>query len=466
MPVDSLNLETRPLSPRWFKLPEHPPGEAYSQSTHRFNSVPAGRRSLKTERFKRRLVKRALRAMTSWVPRFFAGAPTRDQAKKIFWDDLKALVGRDLMLREPSESELTIYTLNGAEIHVVGLDKPARIEGQPWDGGGLTEMGNMKPTVWPMHVRPALTDRHGWCDVEGVPEGRNHYHGIHMHALAEMQAKGSLSEWGAFTWPSSDILPPEEVEAMRRDLDDLTFEQECNASFISFEGRAYYPFLATTHTASLKYDERQPLIICFDFNVAPGVAAIIQEQTLPGQFVHDPKTLVPLLNRPIIGTGVIGEVHIDRNSNTPAVCRKILEMFGSHRGAVKCYGDATGGAQGSAKVLGSDWDLIISALRPKFGERLYMHVKSANPPERARVNAVNSRLRSMTGDIKLMVDPSKAPHVVTDFEGVTVLKGGSGELDKHAAPMLTHLTDSIGYYVESEFPVSGAGLVKMQLSGH
>lgn len=465
---------------RWTQLRPHPNGEAYTWSPHRFNTVPAGRRSGKTERAKRKLVKRALAARTPWAPRFFAGAPTRDQAKRIFWGDLKALVGRALMAGTPSETELVIRTVTGAEICVVGLDKPERIEGSPWDGGVIDEIANVKPTAWSMNVRPALSDRRGWCDLIGVPEGRNHYYDLDTKARADMLALGAASEWGSFTWFSEEVLPPEEIEAAMRDLDELTFLQEYRASFINFEGRAYYVFDQRTHCAPLAYDPRAPLGLCFDFNVAPGVCAVVQEQAMPGKFerakmhavvkgqrvmVEDPSG-APLLDRPMSGTGVIAEVHIPRNSNTPAVCRKLLEMFGEHRGPVRCYGDATGGADGSAKVQGSDWELIDKALRPKFRERLEFRVKAANPAERARVNAVNSRLLSAMGDVRMMVDARRAPNTVKDLDGVTLLKGGSGEIDKKATPHLTHLSDGLGYYVEYEFPVSGPGMVRAGLSGH
>src|SRR5690349_17188207 len=241
---------------------------AYMASPHRFNVIPAGRRSGKTENFKRKLVIRAMTAMTPWTPRFFAGAPTRDQAKSIFWEDLKDLT-RGMWAETPSESHLSIKVLTGAEIHVLGMDKPERVEGSPWDGGGLDEYGNMKPTAWTHHVRPALSDRSGWCDLFGVPEGRNHYYELDVKALALMQAKGAASEWGHFHWVSADILPEAEIEAARRDLDELSFLQEYCASFINFEGRAYYPFARETHCRPLRYDPNKPLIFCFDFNVDP-----------------------------------------------------------------------------------------------------------------------------------------------------------------------------------------------------
>jgi Terminase large subunit, T4likevirus-type, N-terminal len=416
----------------------HPTQDAWINSTKRFHVVSAGRRSGKTEIAKRKIVKRALNATGNWAdPRFFAAAPTRDQAKKIFWQDLKSMIPQSLMRGKPLETELCITLITGVEVHVVGMDRPERIEGVPWDGGVLDEFANMKSSAWGANVRPALADRGGWCDLIGVPEGRNHYYDLWKRAIS-----GIDPEWAGYTWPMADVQSAEEVESLRRTLDELTFQQECYGSFISFEGRAYYSFQEATHCAPLTYNPDAPLALCFDFNVEPGVAAIIQEQHLPNGMPED-----------YTGTGVIGEVYIPHNSNTPAVCRRVLQDWGDHRGEVCCYGDATGGARGTAQTEGSDWELIKQELRPVFGDRLNMRVGRSNPPERARINAVNSRLRAADGGEWLMVDPAKAPNVVRDFEGVCLLTGGSGELDKNVDKRLTHVSDAIGYYVHAEFPV-------------
>jgi len=452
------------LPPRWTKLRFHPTQHAYINSPHRFNTVPAGRRSGKTELAKRKVVRRALAAATKWTPRFFCAAPTRDQAKRIFWNDLKALSPRHLIAQTPSESDLMIQYLNGAQLWVIGLDKPQRMEGQPWDGGIIDEIADTKESAWPENVRPSLSDRLGWCDLIGVPEGRNHYYQLDRSAKARMKASGAASDWGSYSWASRDILPASEIAAAMQDLDELTFAQEYEASFVNFEGRAYYSFLEADNTAPLVYDENATLNLCFDFNVEPGVCAYIQEQVLPGQYELAANG-VKLLDHPITGTGIIGEVHIPRNSNTPAVCKRIIKDYGSHKGRVVCYGDATGGSRGTAKVEGSDWDLIERDLRPKFGNRLSFNVKSANPKERARLNAMNSRTKSSAGIIRLMVDGAKAPQTVLDFEGVRLLKGGSGEIDKDATPKLTHVTDAIGYYVEHEFPTADNFVRRVEVGG-
>lgn len=422
------------LTPRWYRLKPHDGQNALWRSKARFIVLPCGRRSGKSEIAKRKLVLSAINPDSGYPDaNYFAAAPTRDQAKRIYWRDLKALIPKPL-ISKTSESELLIQLYNGATIYVVGMDKPERIEGLSWNGGILDEYANMKKMAWEENVRPALSDRNGWCWLIGVPEGRNHYYELYQFALSEK----SGDEWAAFTWKSAEILPEHEIASARATLDELTFQQEYEASFVTFKGRCYYPFLRETHTARLRhlYNPKATLIFCFDFNVEPGVAAVCQEAVLPNG---------------LDGTAVIGEVHIPHNSNTPAVCRRLIQDWGKHQGPIICYGDATGGSKGSAKVAGSDWDLIKSEFR-QAGINARYEVPQANPPERARVNAVNTRLRNGANEIRLMVD-TEASAMTLDLEGVILLEGGSGEIDKKATPKLTHISDALGYYIYRRFPL-------------
>ena len=275
-----------------------------------------------------------------------------------------------------------------------------------------------------------------------MPEGRNHYYDLWKQAEQFELEDGEKSEWKRHHWISAEVLPlygrGDEIEAARRDLDELTYKQEFEASFINFMGRAYWPFDEVKHCARLRYDPVAPLVFCFDFNVDPGVAVVAQEQRLPSGHV---------------GTGVIGEVWIRNGSNTVFVCRRLIKDWGAHQGRIECYGDVTGGARGSAKILGSDWQLIRETLWQHFGKgRMKVFLPKQNPRERDRVNSVNSRLLSIDGDIRMMVDPRKAPNVVRDLEGVTLLEGGSGELDKNNLE-LTHVSDALGYYTHRRWPV-------------
>lgn len=448
---DAASSPGKPILPRaWSPTKLHRKQLAYWNSKSRFNAVPAGRRGGKTMVAKRRLVKLAIghtKYDNAW---FIAAAPTNSQAKRIYWRDLVALVPKDLLRDEPSVSNMTIPLYNGADIQVMGMDVPERVEGRgPLVHILLDEYGNMKKEAWTAHIRPALTDTQGTADLIGVPEGRNHYYDTAKEALADQSG-----DWQLHTWTTEEVLPlylgaeaaAREIAAAKRDMDELTYKQEYLADFVSFSGRAYYTYDAAIHSRfRLPYVKRDDLILCFDFNVSPGVAAIVQEHRINMDGLLDMRALQR--------TCVIGEVYIPQNSTTPAVCRRILQDWGNHEGEVYVYGDPSGGAGGSAKVEGSDWDLIDKIIGGHFGERYNKRVDDGPPAERARVNAVNSRLKSVDGTVRAFVDPT-CIWMAKDLEGVPLLEGGSGEIDKKKDKKLTHITDAWGYYVEKEFPTT------------
>jgi hypothetical protein len=112
------------LTPRWTPLWPHPVQIALIKSQARFKICPAARRSGKTERAKRNLIIQALEESSQgrWLDyRYFAAAPTRDQARQIFWKDLKSMVPSRLLGGRISESELIIPLVTGAEICVLAI---------------------------------------------------------------------------------------------------------------------------------------------------------------------------------------------------------------------------------------------------------------------------------------------------------------------------------------------------------
>src|SRR6476620_4024554 len=121
--------------------------------TARFIIVAAGRRSLKTELSKRKLVRIACRTRKPWNARYAYCLPTDDQAREVAWGDLKALVPRDMVLKI-DEDGMTIYLINGNELHARGLNKAQRMEGHPWDGLVIDERADIKKNFWHENLRP------------------------------------------------------------------------------------------------------------------------------------------------------------------------------------------------------------------------------------------------------------------------------------------------------------------------
>jgi len=437
------------LTPRWTPLQTHAEQQRYANSKKRFNIAHAGRRGGKTEIAKRRLILKAF-DFEKAQGRFVLGAPTHRQAVDIFWDDTIAMIPRWALydgLRSISISYRRIKLFNGATIEVLGLDKPERIEGPPLDGFVGDEFGNFKPTVWSQNIRPALStlNRPGWADLIGVPEGRNHY-----FQLAE-DAKDK-DDWDIFTW-HTDEINPEEAEAARGDLNTLVYGQEYGGEFVSFKGRTYYAFDEELNCPPsgerVLYNPNYPLDLCFDFNRIPGNCIASQELPPPRWLIKRNKGM----DRGLVSCA-IDEIFLQQDSNTEKLCDLLIRQWGhTHKGLVRLYGDATGGAKKSSSVRGSDWDIIKAKLGPVF--RCEYRYKKSNPLVRIRINSVNSRMVAADGYIGSIID-KKCKFLIRDFEGVTC--DDNGDIQKaDIKSLLTHISDGWGYKIYREHPFGGGG---------
>lgn len=415
-------------------MPLTPAQHLIATSEARFVVGVTGRRFGKTTVGRRRICMKAAQPnkQVAYI------APTYKQAKRIAWKKFKnKLRSINWLDGKPNESELIINLRSGSSIQLFGAENYDAIRGLEFDHVMFDEFDDCPIEAWDEVIRACLSNKLGTADFFGSPEGRGNLYQFYKRGQSE---DPMWQNWQSFQFTTVDggQVPDEEIEAAKRELDELTFQQEYLASFINFTGRAYHAF-DERNQARLSYDPTDDLVLCFDFNTSPGTATIIQEQLLPtGDF----------------GTGVIGEVYIPKSSNTPRVCETLLDKIGNHKGDVIAFGDASGGNKTSQGVNGSDWDIIDSYMSRAFGDRFFKRVPSANPRERARVNAVNSRCKSLSNEIRLMVDPSECPYTIEDFEGTKILEGSNGRLDKSkkgANAKFTHITDGIGYYVHKCF---------------
>lgn len=455
------------VTPRWTRLDRDSAQQRrYFWDGSRVICVACGRRSGKTEIGKRKLVAAAIaRDMVLGRGRFIFSAPTHDQAWDIHWEDLRSLVPIELQ-REIHLGRRELVLPRGTLLQVRGLDKPQRIEGSPVHGILVSEYGDVKRHTWDKHIRPAISTRgqEGFAILDGVPRGgtRGHWAQTWQRASSGEMEDGDAS---AYAWPSSEVLAPEEIAKARGSMDPTLFEQEYEARFTSFGSAAYSSFRRELHAyPGLRYEAGRPLIFCFDFNVEPGVAVVVQEQT---KRLHDGSLRYLGATDQLADsfTAVIGQVHIPKNSRTAAVCDRLkADWRDRHRGEVWLYGDISGGARHTSQTdRSTDWDIILRSL----GEVLTWQVRdrrhrigSTNPAERSRVNAMNARLQTADGAVRMLICSKAAPHVLDCVEGTRLLEGGSGEIDKDATPEFTHASDALGYYEVAEHPIASRGLAK------
>ena len=414
---------------RWYKLIDIPEQLGMVNAIPngaRFVVVPAGRRSGKTERAKRFLCKQALKNSNE---KYFVAAPTNQQAKKIFWDDLKKLCLSYTHNKRPSESELKIFMNNGSEVHVIGLDKPERIEGINWTGGVIDEIANVKEIAMESNIMPALNtvdprrpDYRAWCIFCGVPDGLNHF-----FRLAEYAKAGTDPDYAYFHWTSDRILPQDVIDSALRTMSPKQYKQEYQASFETASGRIYEDYSADNFTDETIKDHEQ-LLWYHDFNYTPlssGIGVLRNKDYY-------------LLEEIILTSAVA------KNS-----AQEFVERYKNHKNKnVIIYGDPAGKA-GEKHSQQSDYTDIEKVLRDhnwRFERRVRAKAMSIKDSQ----NALRAKIKSADNKVSLFVNTKNAPYTNMGLNTVQ-LKLGSSFLE--AESDYQHITTAIRYMMDYEHPV-------------
>ncbi len=437
-----MRLPTPKEARRWYRLKDHDIQLALIKAIPtgvRFPVVPAGRRSGKTERFKRFLVKQAWRNDNE---KYFAAAPTRDQAKKIFWDDLKLFSHSSTHRKAPSESELKLFFDNGSEIHVIGLDKPQRIEGINWTGGGIDEIADVKSEAVEANIMPALNtidprrpDYRAWCWFLGVPDGLNHYY--KMAQTAELETN---PEYALFHWKSAEILPHDVIDAAMRTMSAKQFRQEYEASFETASGRIYEDYGKHNHTDTV-IEPHEQLHWSHDQNYTPLslCVSVIRENDW---YLLDEIVLTSAVSR-----------------------QSALEFVDKYRGHnnehVFIYGDPAGKA-GEKHGHKSDYNEMEAVLRQN-GWAYTRRVAKKHPAIKDRQNAVRAKILSAANETSLYVNPVTAKWCHEGLATVQLQKSSTFQEDQ--SNQYQHITTAIGYQVAQLWPISKPSIKLQALPG-
>ena len=194
----------------------------------RFSVLALHRRAGKTELAIMELLDKALQ-FDKDLGQFFYVAPYLKQAKAIAWARLKQKIEplRQHEAVEVNEGELWVrFKHNGAMIRIFGGDNPDAMRGVRLDGVVIDEVAQIKPEVWNDIIQPALSDRKGWALFIGTPQGINLFSELYYRAEA-------LPDWhcARYTVFDTNAIDAEEVERLRRDMNETSFAREYLCDF-------------------------------------------------------------------------------------------------------------------------------------------------------------------------------------------------------------------------------------------
>lgn len=201
---------------------------------HRFSVLVCHRRMGKTVCAINHLIKQAV-LNTKERPRFAYIAPFYSQAKQIAWDYLKHYTAPIPGVKR-NESELWVELSNQARIKLFGADNPDTMRGLYLDGCVIDEVADCKPEIWGEIIRPALSDREGFCVFIGTPKGINIFYELYQNAIR-------LDSWYADIYPvtRTNIIAPSELEQAKETMSDAQYRQEFLCDFTASSENAFIP---------------------------------------------------------------------------------------------------------------------------------------------------------------------------------------------------------------------------------
>ena len=201
---------------------------------HRFAVLNCHRRFGKTILIILHLIKKAL-TNDKKNPRYYLIGPTFVSIKRVCWDYLKqyasCIPGTTF-----NETELRCDLPNGARITLLSSEDPDKIRGIYADGVCIDECSQMNPILWNEIIRPALSDRKGFCYFISTPAGMsNIFYDLYQHAQSD-------PTWLAYTAKASEtgIIDQEELDAAKAQMGDSKYKQEFECDWIAnIEGAVY-----------------------------------------------------------------------------------------------------------------------------------------------------------------------------------------------------------------------------------
>tara|TARA_Y100001973_G_scaffold73503_1_gene107287 strand:- start:86 stop:1321 length:1236 start_codon:yes stop_codon:yes gene_type:complete len=384
-----------------------------SSSNKRFRVLVSGRRFGKTYLCITEMMKYASRVnQTIWYV-----APTFKMAREIAWSKLKDMLHQFNWIENVNESNLQItIKKTGSRISLKGCENYDALRGVGIDFLILDEFADIDEKAWTEVLRASIADTQGDVLMCGSPKGYGNW-------SYRMYLKGKEDhEWDSFQFTTlqGGMVPKEELEQAKQDVDIRTYRQEFEGTFENYAGAVYYNFHPVDNVKQKNIDWSKPLHIGLDFNVDPMSASVAQ---IEKDVIHFKDEIVIY------------------SSNTDEMVDEIRNRYGSK---IKIFLYPDPACRQRKTSAGGRTDLTILQ-----NAGFNVKCKLKHSLIRDRINAVNSRLKSANGKRYIFVNPS-CKIIIKGLQR-QIYKENTNIPDKEEG--FDHMNDSIGYLIEIVKPL-------------
>lgn len=345
--------------------------------------------------------------------------PTYTYAEE-FWDEIKERLEPIITYR--NESKYLLRFATGGSLKVWSLEKLRAGRGKKYKRVIIDEAAfakNLKES-WEKSIRPTLIDLQGDAWFLSTPYGTANY----FKSLFDNELMPDMANWKSFQMPThtNPYIPPEELEELKKQFDDLTYQQEIMAVFVDYTARPFaYSFDPAKHVREFKGPAPGlPLYLSFDFNVDP-ITCIVSQHNGQKIRIHQEYRL--------------------ENSDIYALCERIRVDWPPDQWQIFVTGDASGAARSGLVKDNMNYYKIIKTELGLTDSRFKL--PKANPyiaNSRVLTNSIFSRHPSV------YIHP-RCRYLIEDLKFVEVDE--HGDINKTKDARRTHLLDCLRYYFNS-----------------
>jgi len=260
-------------------------------------------------------------------------------------------------------------------------------------------------------------------DVVGTPEGYKWFYDRFVNNLNNNDLLIKAKTY------ANKYLPGSYIEQLKEQYDEKLLKAYLDGEFVNLTtGNVYHAFGDDNVIDDIEIDPHLPLIITFDFNISPYNAIYLIQEKEGKTFVIDNAIAKNKPLRDPSGKGAL-ELMIDK-----------FKYLNNQLFSATVFGDASGQSRNSG-TAGTNYSIIR-----EYGFK-HLRIKKANPRIEDRVNAVNSRLCNSLNK-KMLCICKRNKELINDLRLLSY--NDKGDVDK-SNKLLSHDSDSIGYYIEYNY---------------
>ena len=206
----------------------HKGQQEIANNAARYNVIDCGRRFGKTMLGINRAVKEGLRYPVGWF------APTHKMMTEV-WREMNVTLAPIIERRSTQERRLELIT--GGVIEFWSLDNPDSGRGRRYKRIIVDEAALVADLmgVWQNTLRSTLIDYEGDAYFLSTPKGHNGFWQMWQWGNDEVDG------WRSWKMPTyvNPVIPPSEIEEIRRTMPERTFNQEIMAEFLDDGGGVF-----------------------------------------------------------------------------------------------------------------------------------------------------------------------------------------------------------------------------------